>query len=86
MAQRLSTPGEISVGGFFESCNFHPCLCSRLDREGLDVEGISLVDGRVLSCNIRHCGLRRLSLEEAIAWKLNGPTDVDLGAKDRWWK
>lgn len=86
MAQHVNTPGDLQIGDFFESCNFHPCLCSELDRDGQDVEGISLVDGRLVNCSIRHCGLRRLSVDEAIAWKRGGLPDVELEPKDRWWK
>jgi hypothetical protein len=40
----------------------------------------------VRSCSARHCGVRLLTVEEAIHWKLHGPADQKLETKDRWWK
>jgi hypothetical protein len=33
-----------------------------------------------------HCGLRILTMEEVIHWKLHGPKDEVLDEKERWWK
>jgi hypothetical protein len=67
----VSTPGELVPGDVFEDCRYHPCFCieasSPADREG--VVGISLVDGTPCNCSIVHCGLRKLSFEEAVHWK-----------------
>ncbi len=87
MAKRIKSKKEIRVGDFYEDCAFHPCLCISVG-EGTEaqVEGISLVNGGIRGCNARHCGLRLLTVEEAISWKLNGPADQTLDEGDRWWK
>lgn len=85
MAERVNTPGSINVGDYFESCSFHPCICIAVDVTGRHIEGISLVDGGIQRCNVVHCGIRRLSLEEAISWKLSGPKDTDGMEVERWW-
>ena len=81
----INQPGALSVGDYFESCSFHPCLVTKVDATGVQVEGTSLVNGTVHHCNVRHCGLRSLSVEEANRWKLDGPEDMDLPTEERWW-
>ena len=87
MPQPVSQPVELAPGDLFEDCRYHPCLC--IEGGGADdpggVWGISLVDGTPCGCDIRHCGLRKLTVEEVVYWKHHGPRDVDLGAEDRWW-
>lgn len=88
MPIHVSEPGELQVGDFFEDCAYHPCLCIEVgDSEDVaGVYGISLVNGSgPRGCNIRHCGLRKLTLHEAIEWRLHGPRDVELPLKERWW-
>jgi len=89
MPERIKSEKDIRVGDFFEDCAYHPCLCIAVggdcDEDG--VEGISLVDGSgPRCCSERHCGLRLLTVEEAIHWKFHGPADQKLKLKDRWWK
>ncbi len=89
MPKLIKTEKEIRVGDFFEDCSFHPCLCTSVGADGdVDcVESISLVDGSSpRCCSARHCGLRLLTVEEAIRWKFHGPADQELDGKDRWWK
>jgi hypothetical protein len=85
MPTRINQPGSLSIGDYFESCSFHPCLVSGVDSAGVQVEGISLVNGTLHCCNVRHCGLRALSLEEALRWRLKGPEDMELPLEERWW-
>jgi hypothetical protein len=87
MPKRIQSEKEIKVGDFYEDCAFHPCLCIEVgaDNTAAGIEGISLVNGGIKSCNARHCGLRLLSAEEAIHWKLHGPVDQKIEPKDRWW-
>jgi hypothetical protein len=33
----------------------------------------------------RHCGVRQLTFEEAVRWKLSGPSDVEVESTQRWW-
>ncbi|WP_371766340.1 hypothetical protein [Massilia sp.] len=86
MPIKLSKAGHLEVGDYFESCSFHPCVVSTIDDSGVQIEGISLVDGTTHCCNIRHCGLRALSKREAETWKDAGPEDVELPLNDRWWQ
>jgi len=76
--------GDVQPGDFYEDCAYHPCLCIRvLDEE---VAGISLVDGSSpRSCDIHHCGVRKLTFDEAMQWKFYGPTDRELPDESRWW-
>lgn len=85
MAERVNTPGSIKVGDYFESCSFHPCLCVEVDETGRNIEGVSLVDGHMQSCSVVHCGIRKLSLEEAISWNLSGPKDIGDIEVEKWW-
>jgi hypothetical protein len=82
-------PEQLRPGDFYEDCSFHPCLCVEVDSEGT-VSGISLVDGtRPRSCSIGHCGVRKLSLEEAIRWRVSGPDESPVGVGtsriEPWW-
>lgn len=89
MPKPIQSEKEIRVGDFYEDCAFHPCLCTSVGADGdADcVEGISLVDGSSpRCCSARHCGLRILTVEEAIQWKFHGPADNQFEGKDRWWK
>ena len=84
MPRDVRTPADLRPGDIYEDCAYHPCLCVRVDDD--DVEGISLVDGSYpRSCSIAHCGVRRLTPEEAWVWRISGPPDVDLEARYRWW-
>jgi hypothetical protein len=85
MAERVSKPGEIKVGAFFEDCRLQPCVCARVDDTGVHIEGIALTNGGLLSCNIRHCSLRKLTPAEAVQWRLEGPPDVHIPPESRWW-
>ena len=87
MPQPVSQPGELQSGDLFEDCRYHPCLCTdggaADDPDG--VYGISLVDGSPCGYSVWHCGLRKLTVEEAVHWKHHGPTDIELKSEDRWW-
>lgn len=64
---------EIRVGDFYESCNFHPCLCIERDEEWDSLTGISLVDGGTYSCSIRSCGAWKMTPLQAMTSRLKGP-------------
>ena len=71
----LESADEIHPGEFYEDCAYHPCLCVRTGMGML--EGISLVDGSFpRNCGVPQCGVRKLTFEEAVSWKLFGPPDV----------
>lgn len=73
MPQHQDKDHPLKPGDYFEGCNYHPCLTIFVDYEEDEIEGFSLVDGHRHSCSLRSCGVVRLSLHEAIAWKFNGP-------------
>ena len=69
---------------------YHPCLCTSVDYENDEINGISLINGSTpRSCSLMHCGIRKLSLEEAILLKKNGPSDasvaIEIALDRRWW-
>jgi hypothetical protein len=73
----------IGIGDFYEDCAYHPCLCTYSN--GDDIEGISLVDGSIpRSCSLKHCGIKKLTTEEAIRWRLKGPENVDHSISIKW--
>jgi hypothetical protein len=84
MPKQINSPEEIKIGDFYEDCGFQPCLCvekgdtsvSNPNSRCVDsLRGISLVTGKIRMCSAIHCGIRLLTLEEAIEWKLKGPSD-----------
>jgi len=84
MPQEVRSAAELHPGDIYEDCAYHPCLCVRVEDD--NVEGISLIDGSFpRSCSIAHCGVRRLTAEEAWEWRLTGPADVELEPQHRWW-
>ena len=61
---------EIHVGDIYESCSFHPVLCTNKDDDG--IWGISLIDGSLgHGCDLNNCGVRKLTVSEAMAHKAN---------------
>lgn len=88
MPKPVKSIADIKVGDIFEDCSFHPCLCivAGTNDSPAAVEGISLVDGSgPRCCSAIHCGLRILTIEEAIHWKFFGPRDQVLEATQCWW-
>jgi hypothetical protein len=87
MPQPVHAPGDIVPGELFEDCRYHPCWCYDVgdppNEEG--VFGISLVDGSTIQCSVVGCGVRKLTPAEAWRWKSEGPEDVELEPKYRWW-
>lgn len=89
---------EIRVGDFYESCNFHPCLCVERNDEWDSLTGVSLVDGKVYSCSIRSCGVWKMTPVQAMTSRLKGPQllpeeveaygdpQKDWGPKQQWWR
>jgi hypothetical protein len=77
-------------GDYYEDCWFHPCLCTEVDEDG-GISGVSLIDGSSpRSCDIVRCGVRKLTLDEAMLWKKKGPQRLaepwsPLPDKQWWW-
>jgi hypothetical protein len=73
----VSPIDKITVGGIYEDCSFHPCLCILI--QGDDIEGISLVDGSSpRSCSVAHCGPTALTVSEAVSIKEQFQRYIDL--------
>ena len=87
----LQPPSDVDIqpGDLYEDCGYHPCLC--VDVIYGEVRGISLVDGSYpRSCDLRLCGVRKLSVEEASRIKQQGPDDAEardqIAVAQRWWR
>lgn len=97
----MANKQNIKVGDFYEDCRYHPMLCIEITESEIDdvdddaLRGISLVTGQVGNCSAAHCGVVKLTAEEAIKIRLEGPTlrfnpgqnvdDLFPGDK-KWWK
>jgi hypothetical protein len=80
-----TTELDLQVGDYYESCSYEPCLCIRVE-DGA-VYGISLVDGSYPKCcSVPGCGVRKLTLREALHWKFYGPLDSDIPDDAQWWQ
>ena len=82
---------DIKPGDLYEDCAYHPVVCVEVDMENDSITGISLVDGsQPRCCSFIHCGVRKLTVEQAWAIRLNGPADHEardkIGAEFRWWR
>ena len=80
----------IRVGDIFEDCAFHPVLCLGADYKDDELWGISLIDGSYpRSCSFLHCGVRKLTADEAWSIKMHGPSDESdaalISSDRRWW-
>ena len=76
-AGMVSAHPAIAVGGIYEDCSYHPCLCTVVD--GDNIEGISLIDGSSpRSCSLVHCGPTALTLAEAVVIKKQFQRYVEL--------
>ena len=54
------------------------------------IQRLSLVDGSFpRNCGVPQCGVRKLTAEEAIRWRLFGPPDVppelEMADKEKYW-
>ena len=81
---------KIEVGDIYEDCSYHPCLCTSVNFRKDDIQGISLIDGSSpRSCSLKHCGVRKLTIEEAVLWKKKGPADLNAAEPIlpdmQWW-
>jgi hypothetical protein len=56
---RKYKPGEI-----FHSCSLHPCRITKIDVNGDNIEGKSLLDGTIQNCSLSHCGVYLMSQDE----------------------
>ncbi|MFC1827765.1 hypothetical protein ACFLZQ_07550 [Thermodesulfobacteriota bacterium] len=89
MTTETTNADDIKPGDIYEDCSFHPCLWTATN--GQEVWGISLINGSYpRSCDINICGVRKLSVEEALLWKTKGPQNLpdNMGIpnKKRWWQ
>jgi len=76
----VSPIDKIAVGGIYEDCSYHRCLCTHI--QGDDIEGISLIDGSApRSCSLAHCGPTTLTVSEAVSIKGHFERYIDLRSK-----
>ena len=67
---------NIQIGEFYEDCRYHPMLC--LGKDGEDLTGLDLIDGTEgWGCSERHCGVIRLTIQEAALRKSAWPQWLD---------
>ena len=75
----IEKESDLNVGDCYIDCAYHPCIIvgwSWEDGYG-PLEGISLIDGMVRGCSLSACAPRKISIEDAIEYRLNGPDDDD---------
>ncbi len=83
MPQPVLVSTDLRVGDYYENCSYYPCLCTCVQDD--EVRGASLIDGGFpIICSIEHCQLRKLTLYEAMHWKLYGPLDLYVRG-EKWW-
>ena len=58
---------EIVPGVIYEDCGYHPVLCTHASVEEDELEGISLIDGRLRACSMFHCGAEVLTIAQVLA-------------------
>jgi hypothetical protein len=86
MPHEINTTSDLRPGDYYEDCAYHPCVCVSVNPEADEILGISLIDGSFpRACSGQHCGIRHLTFEEAVHWKLRGPSDVEVERAHRWW-
>jgi len=56
----------IKPGDIFEDCSFTPLLCTVSDYEAGTIQGISLTNGDQRTCSAKNCGVRKLTVEQAL--------------------
>ncbi|WP_457444260.1 hypothetical protein [Roseateles sp. P5_E4] len=81
----------LAVGDVYEDCAWHPVLCVAVSYEEDDITGISLIDGTYpRSCSLRHCGIRKLTVQEAWEIRRSGPNDPAareaISPERKWWR
>jgi hypothetical protein len=88
MPTPVRSAADLAAGDYYEDCAFHPCICIRVHGDdGDEVNGISLVDGSwPRACSIGLCGVRKLTLAEALQWRFFGPPDQTVPRDKRWWQ
>ena len=87
MATEVHDVTDLKPGDIYEDCAYHPCLCVFVGPEDDDeVLGMSLIDGtHPRSCSVQHCGIRKLTIDEAWRWRRFGPEGVEIEPEFRWW-
>ena len=61
----------IKKGDFYQDCGYIPRLC--IDNDGESLEGISLIDGSIGYCSIRHCAPKKRTALSAVKMVKFGP-------------
>lgn len=80
---------KVQVGDYYEDCGYHPLLCIESDYVKDTLTGISLVNGNIRSCSCYSCGVKKLTKEQAIQWRLAGPPKDEYcnpeTFENKWW-
>lgn len=90
MPTQIHSPKDILPGEIYEDTFFHPCVC--IEVNGYEIWGVSLIDGSYpRTTDIPNSLPRKLSVQEAWKWKIEGPLDLEelgvtLEEKQKWWK
>ena len=72
MPKHITSPDQIKPGDIYEDSFYHPCLCTEVS--DYSIFGISLIDGSYpRGEDIELSGVRKLTIEEAVIWKIKGP-------------
>ena len=72
-------------GMIYTNCSDHPCLCTEISIRDDEICGISLVDGSYPnSCSLHNCAPGKLTLKQALDWKLNGPPFLRNKKWEKW--
>ncbi|MDO8651171.1 MAG: hypothetical protein Q7R66_03155 [Undibacterium sp.] len=80
--RRVKADLALGVGDVYEDCAYHPVLCIGISYEEDEIWGVSLIDGsQPRSCSLRHCGVRKLTIEEAWKIKKEWPPDAESGVE-----
>ena len=88
--RRVKAELDLAAGDIYEDCACHPVICIGVDYETDEIWGVSLIDGsQPRNCSLRHCGIRKLSVEEAWKIKMEGPSEPEyresMSEEKRWW-
>lgn len=59
-------PDRIKRGEYYEDCASQPVVCTDADYANDLICGISLLTGHLGSCDLKNCGVRKLTPDEAL--------------------
>lgn len=79
--RRNFRPGDI-----IEDCRYHPCVIHTINSDG-DIHATSMVSGGMSSCSLWHCGVTKMTLDQALRFcKIYSESGYDAAIDDRYGK